>query len=133
MADSPYQSVKDLRGKRHGEASGASQGKDVVDAVDGDIITTQYPGAAEQILALKSGRIDVFSVNALVAAYYANKDPELRALPPINPGSQVMVVSTKSDALRDAVNEQINKLWEDGTLATLQKKYFGEVQERPKN
>jgi len=131
LAKSSFQTVDDLRGKRHGEASGASQGKDVEAAVDGDIKTTQYPGSAEQILALKSGRIDAMSVNALVAAYYAKNDDELRALPPINPGSQVQIVSKKSQELVDAVNDAIDQMWEDGTLGKLQEKYFGATQERP--
>lgn len=131
LASSSFQTIEDLRGKRHGEASGASQGKDVIDALGGDIVTTQYPGAAEQINALKAGRIDVFSVNALVAAYYASHDPELRALPPINPGRQVQIVSRKSKEFLDAVNAQIDRLWNDGTLTRLQEKYFGTAQERP--
>lgn len=131
LANSKYQKITDLKGARHGEASGASQGKDVIDAVGGDIKTTQYPGAAEQILALKAGRIDAMSVNALVAQYYAKQDPALRALPPINPGKQVQIVSRSNPALHEAVDKQIDAMWTDGTLKKLQEKYFGQAQERP--
>lgn len=133
-ADSDFETIEDLRGANLGGGTGASQQVAISNALDGDITVTEFTGNGQSFIALQNGQIDAVAVQVLVGMYNVAKDPSLRLiLPPVVTTNQATVVSRTQDGLIDGVNAAIAAMFEDGTIASLQEKYFGEVLEEPES
>ena len=130
--DSDFESIEDLRGANLGGGTGAAQQGYVSDALDGDITITEFTGNGQSFLALKNKQIDAVAVQVLVGLYNVAQDSSLRLImPPVVKTNQATVVSRTQDGLIDGVNASIAAMFEDGTIAKLQEKYFGEELETP--
>jgi polar amino acid transport system substrate-binding protein len=90
---------------------------------DGEII--EYPGAAELFSALAAGNIEGILQDLPVNAERAQQDDSLEVLETFPTGEQYgFAVAEGNTTLRDAINEALAGLREDGTYDELYAEYF---------
>jgi len=97
----------------------------------------EYASTEEAYTDLAAGRLDAVANGAPLGAYAAVQRPEVFAIvnPPFGEKSYYAWAARKGDenaALVAEINLILVKLQEDGRLGELQKKWFGEVIELPK-
>ena len=74
---------------------------------------------------MKQGRVDALSSDTLLASFAALNDPELAvAGPTVAAHPLSLAFQLGNEGKRDAVDEMLNELIADGTLAEIQKKWF---------
>jgi polar amino acid transport system substrate-binding protein len=84
-----------------------------------------YPGGTDAINALRAGQVDAVIVDAPVAEDAVQKQSGLEIAEKIVTRELYgFSFAPENDALREAVNDALAKVKEDGTLAKLYSKYF---------
>ncbi len=86
-----------------------------------------YPSAADEIAALKGGKVDAIAFDDAVARTMQASDKSLRMLPDVLDHSDFAFIFPKSEAgeaLRDEVDAYLLGLKADGTLEAMQQKWF---------
>jgi len=118
----------DVTGKKIGGIQGSSQEKLVLDG-EAEMGYEEYlgfAGAAEALTGLEQGRVDLLVFDTLVAGYTAVGDVTFSvAGPTIFPHPLSFTYQTGNEAKRDAIDVVINEIIADGTIAEIQKKWFG--------
>ena len=118
----------DVTGKKIGGIQGSSQEKLVLDG-EAEMGYEEYlgfAGAAEALTGLEQGRVDLLVFDTLVAGYTAVGDDTFSvAGPTIFPHPLSFTYQTGNEAKRDAIDVVINEIIADGTMAEIQKKWFG--------
>jgi ABC-type amino acid transport substrate-binding protein len=125
---SKYKTIKSLKteGAKMGRIQGAAEEDSINTYLGTKLPEAQYPGATQAIIDLKNGRIDALGTGFLSAGYYAKQDSKLAVITPeIDPIGDGVVVGKNATALRKGYNTQLAAMIKDGSLAKLQKKYFG--------
>ncbi|MGP0565379.1 MULTISPECIES: ABC transporter substrate-binding protein/permease [unclassified Nitrospina] len=90
----------------------------------GSVKVRVYEGQVEPYRDLKLGRSDAVLLDLPIAQYYAAPDPAFRfAGPPVGEGLYVIAMRKGDDAFLNAVNAAIGKLYDDGTLQSIYKKW----------
>lgn len=86
-----------------------------------------YPGASQAVQDLRNGGIDLIVDDPLLAFYYMKQNPGVIVTVGDTILSHPLAMAFKKDnaALQRQVNGQLSKLLADGTVAKLQKKYWG--------
>lgn len=134
LADSPINSVEDLKDK----VVGAQTGSSAVDAIsafpdiqasfkDGKPVT--YESNNDVLMDLEAGRIDAAVADEIIVRYYiSKKGPEKYKVLDDDFGDEEYGVGMRKDdtKLVEAFNEAYAALKEDGTLAEISTKWFGE-------
>lgn len=102
-----------------------------------------YDGFPEAYMELKNGKLDIVAQNYASAAAIVKSNPDDFELVTDENGDVAMVSENdtwlswavrKSDTeLFNYINEEISKFKEDGTLAQLQEKWFGQTVELPES
>ncbi len=123
-------SVKDLSGKTVGVGSGNNMQQSVEKMYpDGDVKFEVYTSATlENMLDdLQYGRIDAVLAQDVQTyqAMASNSDLKIKVLDPFEYSTATIVFNKDNTELRDAMNEFIKILREDGTLAELSEKWVG--------
>jgi ABC-type amino acid transport substrate-binding protein len=86
------------------------------------------PTALEALAALERGEAEAALVDLVSAYEYLKTRPALvLAGPPLEPEPYVMAVRVDSTELLAALQEALSALEQDGTLAELRVKWFGEA------
>lgn len=140
--DDSIQSVEDLKGKKVGAQLGSST-QQAVEKYDQILKTKLGSGMAEikhynlstdAFLDLTNGNIDaVCESNSICDQQVSQSDGKLKTVGTILDPVYTSFAFRKTDTeLLDYVNSEIDKFKKDGTLYTLQEKYFGsEIKDLP--
>ena len=88
----------------------------------------QYPENFEALLDLQSGRIDAVIVDEILGRYYINKNPGIYEILEEDFGDEEYGVGLrlKDKKLVEEINRILKEMKEDGTMAEISKKWFGE-------
>jgi ABC-type amino acid transport substrate-binding protein len=142
VGDKSYKTVDDLKGKRIGTVTGYVWEKSIK-AVDG-AETKVYQDAATFFSDLGSGRIDVGFIDPLLVTYQAQQNPDTKfrlvyftpptdeqiaAKPDFKDFRQIQIafyVSKQAPKLTKALNDEIDKMYANGKLAAMVKKWGGD-------
>jgi polar amino acid transport system substrate-binding protein len=129
---------EDIAGKRVGGQKGTSQLgqlKAFSAKLSKPVEIKEYVDNNQSYADLAAGRIDA-SVNSLPNLAYAaaqRSDTFAMVLPPFGQPTYFSWVGRLDDkTLVDAINAALIKLENDGTMATIQKKWFGQTMDLPK-
>ena len=123
-----------LKGKPVGVLS-SSVAQRLVEAAGG-IETKIYPGNVETLRDLKAGRIEAVVLDLPIAIHYARPDATLKLSgPTFAPGYYAIGVRREDTALLAALNQAIEQLAADQTLARIYQKYglWDDLQQRLKD
>jgi len=117
-----------VEGLKIGGIQGSSQEKFILDNEDelGYAEYLGFQGAAEALTGLRQGRVDLLVQDSLVAGFVAVQNDDLAvAGPTILAHPLSFTFQTGNEAKRDAIDVVINEMLADGTIATIQNKWFG--------
>jgi ABC-type amino acid transport substrate-binding protein len=127
--DADSAGLEDLTGLNAGGIQGSSQEAYIQENQEalGYAEYFGFTGAGEALTALKQGRVDALSQDSLVAAFAAANDPELAiAGPTVAAHPLSLAFQLEMTDKRDAIDVVLNEMIEDGTLAEIQKAWFGQ-------
>lgn len=87
----------------------------------------QYDQVLNCFTDLKSGRTDAVLTDSVVAAYYLGEDADAYKTAWENTEGEPMAICLKkgNDELTAAIENAVNELYEDGTMAEIAKEHFG--------
>ncbi len=132
-ADSEIQTLDDLAGKVVGLQAGSS----AVEALDkAEELKASLAEAAEfddymvALMDLDAGNVDAVLIDEVVANYYiTTKQADYRLLDEKLADEEYGIAFRKGDvALRDAVNEALIELYQEGSLDPILEKWFGNTE-----
>jgi cystine transport system substrate-binding protein len=120
-----FKSLDDLKGHKLGVSLGSNY-NDMAKAVPGIIVET-YPGAAEELSDVASGRIDAALNDRLTLAYLLKTAPlPLRAGASVGDPTMMGIPFRKDNPkFAQALDAAIDSLKQDGTLTRISLKWFG--------
>ena len=122
-------SVEDLTGKRVACKIGSTSydflQKRVGDKA-GEIVP--YPDSADMYMALMSGSVDAVLYDAPNVSYFAQTRGKgrVKTVGPLYEGQQYGIALVEGSPWRQAVNEALAAMRDDGTYAKIHEKWFGE-------
>jgi polar amino acid transport system substrate-binding protein len=123
--DSGIASIEDLSGLIVGVQDGTTQqdfGEEKTDAAE----VRGFPEGPNAVAALETGQVDAVLIDQATAVVSLEKAPGLEIIPPEIPTNVFFgfAVAPQNDALREAMNDALATLKEDGTIEELYAKYF---------
>lgn len=128
MADSAYQTVEDLAGKKLGIQAGSSAAEalagdpDFKDSVD----VVEFDENMMALLDLSNGGVDCVLMDEVVANYYITKGDGYRVLDKELAREEYGIGFRKEDqTLRDKVNDTLIEMAKDGKMAEISTTWFG--------
>jgi polar amino acid transport system substrate-binding protein len=123
--DSDIASIDDLGGAIVGAQDGTVQEELLNEETDASEVRG-FPEGTNAITALLTGQIDAALIDQAVAADSVEKQGGMEIVEEI-PGEDLFgfAVAPDDDALREAMNEALAAIKEDGTMAELYEEYFG--------
>ena len=121
--DSSIKSVKDLAGKEVAVAKGSTYA-DIASKYTKNVKT--YDSDITALKALESGRHDAVITDFITGKSAAKEGYKIKGQQLIERSEQAVVISKDNPQLRNRINKALEKLRENGTLARISKKYFGE-------
>jgi ABC-type amino acid transport substrate-binding protein len=135
-ADSPYQKVDDLKGKKFASLAGSIEDKttkQIISTLGGGTSVQEYTAIANVILAVLNGTDQAFIDPAVLLKLHPNAD-KLRALPgllggptdpasPYYPGSGAPITAGTDGDLNAAIAVGIDSMIQDGTLEQILTKW----------
>jgi polar amino acid transport system substrate-binding protein len=121
--------VEDLRGKRMTVSTGTVQDRWLTENADKFKFTIQrYNENADGVQAVLANRADVNAAAVQVAKYAASRQPRLESKLALADGNRFgFALRKESGAFRAEVDRQIECMKQDGTLARIYEKWFGEA------
>lgn len=120
-------SVESARGRRIA-VQAATTGEEY--AQEHGLDTVQFEDGGMQVQALQAGTVDATLGNQSVLLHSLKDDDRFEVVEALPTGEQLgMAVAPDNALLGSAVNRSLQALRNDGTLAELQQKWFGTVQE----
>jgi polar amino acid transport system substrate-binding protein len=119
-------SVEDLSGKTVGAQDGTT-GEDYANDNTDAASVRGFPEGPDAINALNAGQVDAVIIDQPVAQDAIKKGQTGFSEAAVIPTGELygFAFAPDNDALREAVNEQLKKLKDDGTLDDLYKQWFG--------
>lgn len=125
--DSGITDVESAKGARVGVQT-ATTGEEY--AQQAGLDTVQFEDGGMQVQALQAGTVDALLGNQSVLLYSLKDDARFEVVESLPTGEQLgMAVAPEKAQLGSAINRSLQNLRNDGTLAELQQKWFGTVQE----
>lgn len=122
--DSDIASVEDLSGVVVG-AQDATTGEDYANEETDAGEVRGFPEGPDAIAALRSGQVEAVIIDQPVALDAVNKQGGVEIVEELATEELYgFAMAPDSDALREAVNEALTELKDDGTIAELYEKYF---------
>ncbi len=122
--------IADLKGLKVGvELSSSGQSALEKNAVSSELLElVKYTSMSEAILDMQAGGIDAIVADEIFARYAVSKDPEnYRIAQEVFNSENYGIGFRLGDAtLRNRIDEIIDEMANDGTAATISKKWFGE-------
>jgi ABC-type amino acid transport substrate-binding protein len=121
---SEVKTVDDLSGKIVGAQLGTTGADYAKDETDAKAVRT-YDLIDDAFKALQSGQVEAVINDFPVSKYAERSKPDLVVVQTIPTGEQYgLAFNKESTALRAAVNEQLDKMKEDGTYTEIYRKWF---------
>ena len=129
LAKSEIKSFADLEGGKFGADEGAMPDQWLQENMEayGPYEILRYDSPTDAFLDLQAGRLDGVVADAPTALYYAADKPELAVPLLMNEGFGQAFATRKGDELRDVVNDVLNDMKADGTMAAIYQKWFKQV------
>lgn len=125
--DSGITSVESAQGRRVG-VQAATTGDEF--AQENGLSAVQFEDGGMQVQALQAGTVDALLGNQSVLLYTLKDDERFEVVESLPTGEQLgMAVSAQNAQLGSAVNRALQDLRNDGTVAQLQERWFGQAQE----
>ena len=129
--------LNDLKGLTVGAIAGSTREQWALanKATLGYASYTGFPGVSQALLALQNGSLQVFIDDPLVAAYNIKTHPGLLKTtgPILQPHPLAIAIRQSDTVLQKKVNAIMTTLLRDGTIAKLQKQYWGQLIPTPKS
>jgi polar amino acid transport system substrate-binding protein len=143
VGDAKYATADDFKGKTVGTISGYLWEK-AIKATAGIAAAKTYPDAVAMFSDLNTGRLDIGFIDPLLIPYEAKKNPgskfkisyfaeptdaQVAAKPDLVNYRQLQIsfyLAKEAPKLRDALNAEIRKMYQNGKLSELIKKYGGD-------
>jgi polar amino acid transport system substrate-binding protein len=123
-AGSDIASIDDLAGKRVGVQQGTTGKSYTEDNAPSDAEIVSFPSDAEMFNAIKAKQVDALLQDLPVNVAHA-QDGEFQIVEKYDTGEQYgFAVKKDNTALLDAVNQQLQKMRDDGTYDEIYNKYF---------
>lgn len=124
--DSDIGSTADLAGATVGSQKGTTGADYANDETEAESVRT-YGEIADAFNALEAGQIDAVINDFAISKYAEESKPRLRVVERIATNENLgLAVGKQSTALLEAVDEQLRAMIDDGTYATLYRKWFEE-------
>ena len=120
-----YNTLAELDGKRIGSISGGAYDVILEENTDGTYEYSYYNSVADEIAALKSGKVEAFPADEPVAQLAVNENDGIGIMPEIIAKDEYGYFFNKGDELCDQFSEVIESLEADGTLDELKAKWTG--------
>lgn len=122
-AGSAISGEADLNGKKIGVQQATSGEKYAKDA---GAETVQYEDNGLLLQAVQTGQVEAVVGNITVLSEMLTSDESLKVAQEIETGEKIAAaVATENTALLDSANATLQKMEEDGSLASLREKYLG--------
>jgi polar amino acid transport system substrate-binding protein len=117
-------SYKDLKGKRVGISAGPTARNFL--AKQGVAVEKEYENLATLLNDLETGKLDAVVQDAPILQYYASHDGAGKVVlaGEVFKPEKYGILFPQGSALKEKVDQILIRLYEDGTYATLLKKYF---------
>ena len=128
MSDSDMNDVHDIKGKKVGVQLGSTTEDEIRSStLMPEITLVGYGDNKELMEDLENGVIDVAFIDTISTYYYSSKSNErFSILPTVFSREELAIGFRKGDnALRDKIQDTINEMNADGTLAAISEKWFG--------
>jgi len=121
--DSPYQSVEELKGKKVGLVTGTTFEKDA-EKLGADV--KLYKDDNQTLMELQNQNLDVVITDRVVGINAINQgEYKIRLLgSPLRREEIAVAFRQEDDTLREAVNDIIQQMHDDGTLSKLSQKWL---------
>jgi cystine transport system substrate-binding protein len=131
--DDSIKRVEDVKGKTIGAIANSVSLDNIKRALNDDVQVRIYPGYVEAVLDLRAYRVDAVPSDQIIASFYAKNDVFIKAINArLFPYVVGEAVRRENPELLAAVNEQLRRFLADGTIANLQRKWFGAVSLPPR-
>ena len=129
--DTDIESFEDMAGGVFGADTGSMNDQWLKDNQDvyGPYEIKNYDSPTDAFLDAQAGRLDGVVADSPTALYYVQENPGAGLIVPLlmNAGFPQAWAFRKGDPLRDAANEIQNEMKQDGTLAEIYEKWFGQA------
>jgi polar amino acid transport system substrate-binding protein len=129
-ADTKIKTLADMKGGTFGADTGSMNDQWLKDnqAKYGPYEVKNYDSPTDAFLDLQAGRLDGVVADAPTALFYVQQNPDAGLAVPIlmGVGFPQAWAFRKADPLKDAVNGIQNQMKQDGTMAAIYKKWFGQ-------
>lgn len=121
--DSPYKGIEELKGKKVGLVTGTTFEKDA-EKINADV--KLYKDDNQTLMELQNGNIDAVITDRVVGINAINKgDFKIRLLrSPLRSEDIAVAFRQEDDSLREAVNDILQQMHDDGTLSEISKKWL---------
>ena len=120
-------SIDDLADLTIGVQIGTTGDSAATDAVKEDSQVNRFNKGADAIQALKNGKVDCVVIDSLPAEKFVEANDDLEIVDGIFDTEEYAICMKKGNTeLRDAFNEALAELKEDGTLEEIQSNYIGD-------
>jgi polar amino acid transport system substrate-binding protein len=124
--DDSIKGVEDLKGKVVGTQLGSTS-EEAAKKIEGIKELKKYPKFTEAFLDLANNRTDAIVVDELVGRYYMTKRPnQFKVAFPLVKEPIGIGYRKQDRALQEALNKVLKEMKEDGTMAEISRKWFGE-------
>ena len=127
--DDSIQSIDDIAGKTVSCQVGTTSAEAAAKLLETiDFEHTEYDQVNQLFADMKAGRIDAILTDEVVGMYYIEKNPEDFQAASLKLSNEPIGVCLKKEntALRDEIQKVLDDMVEDGTMAELSVKWFGE-------
>lgn len=126
-------SIEDLADLSIGVQIGTTGDSQATDAVKEDSQVNRFNKGADAIQALKNGKVDCVVIDSLPAEKFVEANDDLKIIDGIFETEEYAICMKKGNTeLRDAFNQALAELKEEGTLDEIQSNYIGdEIGEHP--
>lgn len=123
-AETPITRLADLKGKKIASLTGTVF--DIaINRVIPDVTHMYFNDTASMIQAVRSGKVSAWAADAPVARLVVAQFPDLTVLPELICVDHYGLAVRKGDPLGRRASEVIERFRQDGTMAAMEKKWFG--------
>ena len=120
-------SVDDLADLTIGVQIGTTGDSQATEAVNEDSQVNRFNKGADAIQALKNGKVDCVVIDSLPAEKFVEANDDLKIVDGIFEKEEYAICMKKGNTeLKDAFNEALAELKEEGTLDEIQSNYIGD-------
>lgn len=122
--------INNLEGKKVGIYTGSEYDQILSQKIK-DAIPTYYNSYTDEVMALKSGKIDAFLADEPLAKEILKNFSDLKILDSyLTKDSYAFAINPKKENLQKEINSTIELMADDGTLEEMKNKWFGDNEDK---